>query len=260
MQLADSFYATADWTGLQDLLRANSWKDLDYLRSALLAYGDRRRGDRREGLEDWRQALALADNNPARLQNLRALVTEWQWTPERMETLNLIFERVPTNRPLLAELLAYYRESRRTPELMRVLGLYLAGSGEPGEEAVVHAYYSLLLDTNVARAHVVARKAFEAAPADPLRRMVYVFSLWKQQRAAEAMPLLKEVKPGASSEFVSFALLRSTIQAQLGATDDARASLAHFNAATALPEEAALAERISGQLAVQTGVVSAPQI
>lgn len=259
MQLADSFYAMPDWTGLQELLRATNWKNEDYLRAALLAYGFRRQDDWSQSREQWQQALALADRNPVRLENLRALVTEWKWRPERMETLNLLFERNTTDRRMLAELLAYYREAGRTPEMMRVLGLYLADSTDPTEEAVLHAYYSLLLGTNLAHAHVVARNAFEADPADPVRRMVYVFSLWKQQRAAEAMPLLAELKPGVTSEIVPIPLLRATIQAQLGATDAARASLARFNPVSALPEEAALAESISGQLAAQGETIKLPR-
>jgi Flp pilus assembly protein TadD len=259
MQLADSLYATPDWDGLRDLLRGTGWKDEDYLRTALLAYVLRRQGDLAQSQEEWRQALAIADRDPVRLQNLRALVSQWKWAPERLETLNLIFERTPADRRLLAELLQYYREAGRTSDLLRVLGLYLDSTPDTTDEAVAHAYYSLLLDRNVAHAHVVARNAFEAAPADVGRRMVYVFSLWKQQRAAEAMPLLSDLKPGGTSDLVPIALVRATILAQLGATDAARASLAQFQAASALPEEIALAGRISGLLSAQAETIKLPR-
>jgi hypothetical protein len=220
----------------------------------------REQGNARSSQEAWRQALALADRDPLRLQNLRALVTRWQWAAERIDTLNLIFARSPGDRPLLAELLEYYRAARRTPELLRVLGLFLADNTDPTDEAVAAAYYGLLLDTSVARAHVMARNAFEAAPADSTRRMVYVFSLWKQHRAAEARPLLGEVKPGAVSALLPIPLLRATIQVQFGDADAARASLVQFNPANALPEEAALANQLSAQLAKQeiAGKVTGP--
>jgi hypothetical protein len=73
------------------------------------------------------------------------------------------------------------------------------------------------------------------------------------------MPLLAELKPGVTSEIVPIPLLRATIQAQLGATDAARASLARFNPVSALPEEAALAESISGQLAAQGETIKLPR-
>ena len=258
MQLADSLYAMPDWTGLRDLLRTTKWQDADYLRSALLAYVLRRDGELQSDGE-WRQALALADRDTVKLQNLRMLVTEWKWRPERLEILSLIFERTPTDRLLLAELLHSYRDAGRTADLERVLGLFVGDNPEPIEEAVALAYYSLLLDKNVAHAHVVARNAFEAAPADPVRRMVYAFSLWKQRRVAEAMPLLAGMPAGAKSELVSIPLMRATIQGQMGARDAALASLAEFNAASALPEEAALAAKISSQLSVQSETVKPPR-
>jgi hypothetical protein len=259
MQLSDSLYAAADWDGLQELLRMTNWKGADYLRSALLADGFRRHGDPRQSQEQWRQALALADRSTSRLQNLRALATQWQWAPERLETLNLIFEQNPGDRLLLAELLRHYREARRTADLYRVLNLYVGANTDPTDEGVAQAYYSLLLDTNVVRAHVAARNAFEATPGDAVRRMVFAFSLWKQRRAAEAMPLLSEVKAGATSELVPIPLLRAVIQLQMGNREEARASLAQFKAESALPEEVALAARISGQLSAQTETVRPSQ-
>ena len=140
-----------------------------------------------------------------------------------------------------------------------MLSLYVGDNPDPTDEAVAQAYYSLLLDTNVARAHVMARNAFEAAPADPVRRMVYAFSLWKQRRAAEAMPLLSAVGPGASSELVSIPLLRAAIQIQMGAREAAQASLAQFKADSALPEEVALAGRFTSQLATQSAPITPPK-
>jgi len=251
MQLADSFYAASDWTGLGDLLRATDWKSDDYLRSALQAYVLRRQSALSQSDQAWRQAVAVADRNLARLQNLHALVSEWKWPGERLETLNLIFERNPGDVRVLAQLLHQYRETRRTADLQRVLSRYVGENTDTTDESVVLAYYNLLLDTNVARSLVAARNAFEVTPADPVRRAVYAFSLSKQRRAAEAVPVLAGLPAGATSDLVSIPLLRAVIQAQVGARDEARASLAQFNAASALPEESALAAKISKELSEQ---------
>jgi hypothetical protein len=129
-----------------------------------------------------------------------------------------------------------------------VLGLYLAGTSASSDEAVIHAYYSLLLDSNVTHAQVVARNAFEAAPTDGMRRTVYLFSLWKQHRAREAGPLLAELKAGTGTGLVPAPLIRALILMQTGETEAARASLAQWNASVALPEETALAKWLSGLL------------
>ncbi len=259
MQLADSLYAAGDWNGFYDLLRAGNWKGEEYLRSALLAYALRVRGDKSGSDNQWDLALATADRDPLRVKNLQALATQWGWAPERLETLNLLFERKPTDRVLLAELLHYYRDAGRTPDLVRVLGLYISGTPETTDEAVTHAYYSMLLDSNLAYAHVVARNAFEVAPGDPMRRLVYVFSLWKQHRAAEAMPLLAPVKAGEDTGVVPLELVRATIQAQLGVGEAARISLAEFKTTSALPEEVALAAKLSEQIAAQLAPPAAPR-
>lgn len=259
MQLADSFYAAPDWDSLRELLRTTKWKNDDYLRSALKAYVRRRSGDQLQSEDEWRQALALAGRDVGRLQNLRTLATKWEWPAERLEAQNLIFERNPADPELLAELLRSYRDAHRTTDMQRVLSLAVGDSTDPTDAGVALAYLSILLDTNLARAHVMAQNAFEVARADPVRRTVYAFSLWKQRRSAEAMRLLADLPPDAKSEVVSIPLVRAVIQAQLGAVDAATASLAQFKHDSALPEEEALATKVSGDLAAQREPVKPPQ-
>jgi hypothetical protein len=248
MQLADSLYAAGEWENLAELLHTTSWKGEDHLRFALAAYVDRQRGRDLSSRESWRLALATADRNTLRVQNLRALATRWQWQAERLEAANIIFERNSTDRVLLEELLQDYRALRRTPDLVRVLGLYTANTGDTTDEAVALAYYSLLLDSNLARTHVLARNAFSAAPADTMRRLVYAFSLWKQNRSAEAVPLLVEVNSAAPTGVVQVALLRAVILAQMGSTVQAVETLARFDETNALPEEIRLARKTAGLL------------
>jgi Flp pilus assembly protein TadD len=249
MQLADSLYASADWNGLHTMLRATDWKADDYLRLALISYVARMRDDAIQNRESWRQAVLATERNVARIQNLQALTTHWNWPAERMETVSLLYERNPTDKALLAELTKHYREAKRTRELMRIVTLYVGRTSDATDEAVAQAYYSLLGDTSVARAHVVAKTNFDATPTDVTRRLVHAFSLWKQKRAAEANTLLAELKADATSELVPIALVRAAIQADMNLLEEAQASLQAFNTETALPEEAALAARISAQLA-----------
>lgn len=249
MQLADSLYAAADWTGLHAMLRATDWKTEDYLRLALLSYVARGRDDALQSRESWRQALVAAERDVARAQNLQALATQWNWPTERIETVNILYERLPTAKPLLTELVKHYREAKRTREIQRVLTIYVSRTGDATDEAVAQAYYSILTDTSVARAHVVAKTNFEATPTDVTRRLVHAFSLWKQKRAAEANALLTDIKGEATSELVPIALVRAAIQADMNLLEEAQASLKAFNTETALPEESALAGKISAQLA-----------
>jgi cellulose synthase operon protein C len=249
MRLADSLLASGDWTSLDSLLASGGWPTADYLRSALAARAARETRRPGESREAWLQALALAGRNPARLQNLRALADRWSWTPERIETVNLLFELQRTDRRLLSELLDHYRAARRTPDMLRVLGLYIGDQPGTGDEAVLHAYYSLLLDTSAARAEVTARTAWERAPADPLRRFVQACALLKQQRAAESLALLETLGEPVEASLKSAPLWRALALTQLGRTEAARLALVDFDRDTALPEEIALADKLARQLA-----------
>jgi len=251
MRLAESLQVAGDYEGLLSLLSVGRWQSADYLRHTLRAYVFRRADRLRESNEAWRQALALAGRDKQRLLNLSSLVTRWSWKAEQMDTLNRRFESEAGDRALLTQLRNHYRDTRSTSDLLRVLGLHLSAVPSASDEAVEHAYYSLLLNTNVARAEVAARGAFEAAPTDVRRRMVQAFSLLKQQRAAEALPLLA-VSPETSTnlpELKPLPLLRAAVLASLGDVAAARASLDAFDLQSALPEEAALAERLARELA-----------
>ncbi|HEX2853317.1 MAG TPA: hypothetical protein VHO24_08770 [Opitutaceae bacterium] len=249
MQLADSLYAAADWNGLHTMLRATDWKTEDYLRLALLSYVARVREDALQSRESWRQAMVATERNVARVQNLQALTTQWNWPVERIETVNQLYERNPTDKALLAELMKHYREAKRTRDLQRVVTLYVSRTSDASDEAVAQAYYSILTDTSAARAHVVAKSNFDAKPDDVTRRLVHAFSFWKQKRAGEANTLLAGLKADDASELVPVALVRAAVQADMNLPEEAQASLQAFNTENALPEETALAARISAQLA-----------
>lgn len=248
MQLADSLYAAGDWPALGQILRAGSWRQDDYLRVVLAAYVARQRGEPAASQQEWRQALALADRRVPRVRNLERLTAAWAWAPERLATLNALFERDPADRALLAALLEHYRAAKRTAELVRVLDAHVANAPAPGEESVALAYYSLLRELGVARAHVTARNAYAAQPAAPSHRFVYAFSLWKQRRAPEAVALVEAALPDGAATIVPVALLRAAILAETGAAERAREQLAAFDPAQALPEEAALAVALARKL------------
>lgn len=251
MQLTDPLYGAGNWSGLQSALRRADWKTENYLRLALLAYANRAQNDLVQSRDSWRQAVLAAERNALRGENLKLLATQWNWPAERIDALNIIFERTPTDRALLGELLKHYRDVKRTQEMIRILGMYVARTSETTEEAVTQAYYGLISDTNVPRAQTLAKTAFESTPDDPTRRLVYALSLWKQRRVAEANALLAALQSGGASDLIPAALVRAAIDADLGQGDDARNNLALFNAENALPEETALADKIALQLSRQ---------
>jgi cytochrome c-type biogenesis protein CcmH/NrfG len=251
MQLTDPLYASGDWPGLQAAVRRADWKTENYLKFALLAYAQRSAGDTVQSRDSWRQALQATERSAARAENLKLLTAKWNWPAERIEALNIVFDRNRGDRAMLTELTKYYRETKRTQELLRVLNWYVSPALETSDEAVALAYYSLISDQNLNRAQVLAKAAFDSAPDNPTRRLVYAFSLWKNRRGPEAMNLLSGLRSAGDSEPASAPLVRAAIEADLGQAEDARNNLALFSRENALPEEVALADKIALQLARQ---------
>ncbi|MEO7797931.1 MAG: hypothetical protein ABIY47_09435 [Opitutaceae bacterium] len=252
MKLTDPLYAAADWPALQTALRRAEWKpEQNYLRLALLAYSSRAQNALVPSREFWRQAVVAAGRDVSRMENLKSLATNWDWPAERIETMSIIFERNPTDRVLLTELLKHYRDTKRTRELLGVLTAYINRTSDETDEAVALTYYSLISDTNLSRAQPLAQKLFDSAKDNPTRRLIYALSLWKSHRNAEASALLSGLRSGGVAEFISVALIRAAIDADLGQGEEALNSLALFNRANALPEEVALADKITLQLSKQ---------
>ncbi|HWA87434.1 MAG TPA: hypothetical protein VG710_14495 [Opitutus sp.] len=247
MKTSDSLFAIGDIDGLGTQLRNQTWKQHEYLRMALVAYVARHRGNDAEARSYWGTALGAAAGDQERLDQLAALASHWQWEAERMDVLTRLFEIDASDPATLTQLLQYYRSAGRTAELVSVLSAYL--SAHPDDEArrSVLAYYRMLSGLDVTRAYVAAHDAYEAAPDDGSRRLVYAFALWKQHRSAEAWKLL-QASPDGGRDLVPVALLRAAVLSDLDRHDDAVQALNEFDRAHALPEESTLASVLASRL------------
>jgi hypothetical protein len=247
MQAADSLLAMQDWRGLSALLRKGSWGEREYLRLALTTYVARHRSDESLARSYWRTAVGAAAGQPAKLDNLKALATAWNWSNERIDALAELYKSNPGDLTTFNELMNHYRAAGRTPELVGVLNAYL--SMRPNDQGVrcEHAYYAMLSGLDLARAYVAAQETYKAAPEAPERRLVYAFALWKQRRTREAWELLEHTQP-KSERLVPEALLRAAVLADLDRHDDAASALKGFDSNRALPEEARLAALVASRL------------
>lgn len=251
MQLADSAYATGDFTALADLLKKADWGNFQYLGSALSTYLRRQRDGADASRETWKQALVLADKDAASLQNLIRLVTLWSWEPERLEALGRLFEKNPKDRLVMVELLKHFRETQRTASILKVLSTHLSRVDGDADERADFAYYSLISDQNLAQAEVAAKQAYDIEPDNAKRGLVQVFSLWKKKRFAEAAALLKTLPQNVRVENVPRTLVAAAVEVETGSVQAARASLDAFDRKTALPEEIAVADQIAQRIAAR---------
>lgn len=254
LRLADAYYREKNISALQKLLQGTRWANDEHLRYGLLAYAERQQARESIARDFWRRAVSSAGRDPQRLRDLEMLATHWNWLAERMEIIDRVFESETSIAVLPDELLEYYRRQARTPDLARLYWRYVERTNSTGPEAAWCVYYSLLCGMNVTFAQTLAEKIYAAAPQDPRYKTAYAYSLWRQQRANEALPFLQDIEKqelaGMQGQLVAAGVLLD-----LGRADDARLQLGRFNKMNALPEEIALAETLSRKLGLVDAVI-----
>ena len=248
MELADTFYAADDFRGLESALKSDRWEQNDFLRLALISYAQRSLNQTSDARASWRTALAGAGSDNVNLSALTEMCERWGWPQERMELFSRIYQRDPLNQKVFAELSDYYTKAAQTAELARLYELHCDASPNDLEAKSRLAYYSLLIGSNLSRAHVLAREGYDAAPENSYRIKVYAFSLLKQTRPGDAWRVLEPLPDQKESGQAQTSLIKASVAMQRKNEQEARACLDHFDAASALPEEVTLAESFARAL------------
>lgn len=251
MELADSMYAEDDYKGLESALKTDRWDARDFLRNGILAYAQRQLQKTGESRDSWRSAIAAAGSQTVKLNALAELAHRWNWSPEYIEILNRTFQRDPTDVKAFGELTDFYTKNNQTAELAKIYQLRLEGNPSDADAKTRFSYYSLLTNSNVSRAYVLAREAYEDAPENPLRAKVFAFSLYKQSRSTDGWRLIEKLTDQKESGPAQLSFVKAALAAQQNQIKEARTQLGAFDSSSALPEEAALAETIAKTLAAQ---------
>lgn len=245
MELAESLYAADDYKNLQSSVQSGNWDARDFLRQALLAYSQRQQGRVGESDNTWRIAIASAGTRSTNLSALADLAHRWGWNQQYIELLNRIYQRDPSDTKAFSELVEHYTRNNQTGELAHVYQLRVDGTPNDNDAKARFAYFSLLTNTNVSRANVLAKEAYDAAPSDAFRAKVYAFSLYKQSRTGDAVQLVDKLPAGKESGPLQLSLVKAALAVQQNQMKEARTQLGAFDPSSALPEEAALADSLA---------------
>jgi hypothetical protein len=249
MELADTFYSSDDYRGLESSLKGDRWEQNDFLRLALLSYAQRNQGRDSDARASWRTALASAGSNSNNLAALTEMCERWSWSQERIELFGRIYQRDPLNQKVFAELTDHYTKAGQTAELAHIYELRCDASPGDLEAKSRFAYYSLLVNSNLSHAHVTAREAYDAAPTDAFRAKVYAFSLFKQSRAGDAWRVIEQIPDRKETGLAQIGLIKAMVVTQRKDYQLAKSCLEQFDASTALPEETNLADTLTQALA-----------
>ncbi|PTY05459.1 hypothetical protein DB347_13845 [Opitutaceae bacterium EW11] len=245
MELAESLYASDDYKNLQASVQTGNWANRDFLRQAILAYAQRQQGRPSEADNTWRIAVASAGTRAANFSALAELAHRWGWNQEYIELLSRIYQRDPGDTKAFAELIEHYTKNNQTADLARVYQLRVDAGPNDDDAKARFAYFSLLTNTNVSRAYVLAKEAYDAAPSDAFRTKVYAFSLYKQSRTGDAVQLVDKLSGGKERGPLQLSLVKAALAAQQNQLKEAQTLLGEFDTSSALPEEAALADSIA---------------
>ncbi|ATC63275.1 hypothetical protein CMV30_04510 [Nibricoccus aquaticus] len=243
LELADSLYATDDYRGLESTLRNEKWDTNDFLRLTLLAYAQKNLGKDADFHATWR--LVTTTTPPAHLPVLEEIAERWGWSAERLDILNRIIQRDPSDTSALTQLADHYRQNGQTGELARLYSLRVEADAPSADDKSHFAYYSLLINTNLTKAHVLAKQAYDAAPEVPFNAKAYALSLYKQSRPTDAWRTLEKLIAIGETGPAQITLLRAAISLEQGKLPEARQYLDSFDPRTALPEESALADTLA---------------
>lgn len=247
MARADALSAMKNWNALTDFLGATKWDEQEFLRLAMLAHSLRMQNDEEVSTANWNRAVRAAAENAEQLSVLAQLAEKWGWKKETETLLWTVAENFPAQNWALESLNRFYEANRNTPGLLRVFQAKLKKN--PADNLVKNnvAMLSLLLNTNVADANLLAEQAYKSEPKNWGFLSTYAYSLHAQGKTADALKLFQTLSP-AELERPTIATYYAILLAASGEKEKARNYVALAKKATLLPEEKKLLENVESEL------------
>src|SRR5262249_32600414 len=150
-----------------EMLQAQDWREIDYLRRLLRSSALRMQGNILSANVEWRAALKLASKKIDYLNELVRRTVAWNWGAELDETLWAIVENFPVEKGAFLALYDRLIEEGNTAALHSLLAKVSSYVALTPEIKNNFALLSLLLYPQAQHGHELAREAYNNAPQDP---------------------------------------------------------------------------------------------
>jgi tetratricopeptide (TPR) repeat protein len=242
LALADAYIASADWDGLQRLVKTAAWGDLDYLRAALSARALRETGNQLDSQSQWNAAVKKANAKAEWVLTLAETAQRWGWTEEAIDLLWLAAKDPVKGEAALQMLYNHFAKHEDTQNVLRVL-LHLEEM-RPEDRNIRNnvAQISLLLNLNTDRAQRLARELYESEPGNAAYASTYAFALYTAGDSKKAVKILSglrqdQLQQPAVAAYYGLAL------AAVGDSTKAAEFLDLGSRAKLLPEEKSLIDK-----------------
>lgn len=241
---AECLMAAKDWAGTAAFLERLDWGEMECLR---LAY--RARAFRSQNLEaaakgEFAKALKASENRPEKLSVLLNLTGAWNWPAEREDVLWAIVNRYPAEAGAAQALSGLLFTGGKTRSLLTLLSQQASLAPDDVARKNNLAAVALLLNATEKKPHDLALQVYEKGKTNAFYASTYAFSLYLQQKPAEALKVLSQFKPEQLEE-PGVAGYYALVLAATGDTSKAQHYFELAEKAKLLPEEAALFRKAS---------------
>ncbi len=185
-----------DWRGLQSSIERQNWAELDFVRHAFLSRALRGQDLTDSAKAEWERALQAANGQKAGLVMLLRLAAQWNWPSEGEDILWTIVNRYPGEQWAVQTLSKALYAGGRTRSLMQLFSQEVQRVPSDLSAKNDLAMTSLLLNAQEHKPYDLARDVYQKSPTNAFYVSTYAFSLYLQGKNAEALKVMKTLKPG----------------------------------------------------------------
>jgi predicted Zn-dependent protease len=192
---AECFTTLRDWRGLQSSIEKQNWAELEFVRHAFLSRALRGQELVDSAKVEWERALSTANGQKGSLVMLLRLAAAWNWQTEGEDILWTIVNRYPGEQWAIQSLSQALYAGGRTRSLMQLFGQESKRVSSDFSMKNNLAMTALLLDAQEIKPYDLAREVYQKSPTNSSYVSTYAFSLYLQGKNAEALKVIKTLKP-----------------------------------------------------------------
>jgi Tfp pilus assembly protein PilF len=191
--LGESYAALHDWSAVNALIRDAKWDYAEFVRLALLARVQREEGDELGSRNQWNAAVKAASDRPEALVMLARYGTAWGWETETNDLLWIVARGATNQQWALQALLQTNSTKRNARGLLSVATRTLELDPQDTAAQNNFALLSLLLNTNMDRALIVAQDAYQKHTDNPAVASTYAFALHLRGDTEEGLKIMRSI-------------------------------------------------------------------
>ena len=234
---AESFRQVSDWAGLNAWVAGGDWgRDMEFMRLSYGMLASRQLGDAARADELWQTLQGDTQANGAHALFAADTFYTWGWQAESLTLLWIAADQPGVAMQALGTLARHYQTQRDAEGQYRTFRRLHALRIQDASIANNFAFFAALTGNDFAMAEKIARENHARAQANPAFLATYAFVILAQNRAADAVDLLKPIASSwAKSPGVAFAY--GLALAATGRKEEARPLLASLDLATLTTRE-----------------------